>query len=266
MIWFGRAVTGLPLPWERSVEHWLHHTAEPNRLWLAWQAPDPSERFRWAVGELLNKPAGPVLRYLMPGAEFDARNVGRPYEEAASLGYAGYPAFNPRQPVHTEGVLEAFRRRLPPRSRADFQNYLAHFRIPPTATVSDWSLLGLTEAKLPSDGFALVDPLDEGVIPRDLLLEVAGFRHYADKATVPIVPGQLLQLVPEPTNPHDPNAVMVQLHGQCLGYINRLQNEPLLRWLLGASVEAWVSRLNGKAGHPRLFIFIQIRPSVSLAA
>jgi hypothetical protein len=250
------------------VEHWLHFTPEPNRLWLAWQPPDldPTKRHRWAVGELVNRPTGPILRYLLPGPEFEAQNSARPYEDAVALGYAGYPAFNPRQTVHTDGVLEAFQRRLPPRNRPDFPNYLSHFRIPATASVSDWSLLGITEAKLPSDGFSLVDPLDGDVLPRDLLLEVAGFRHYAAKATQPIMAGQPLQLVLEPTNKHDANAVAVHLHGQILGYINRLQARPIGRWLREASVEAWVSRRNGRADHPRLFIFIQIRPSVSLAA
>jgi HIRAN domain len=266
VIWFERAETVSPPHWERNVERWLQHMPEPNRLWLAWQAPDPAERYRWAVGELVIHAAGPLLRYLMPGAEFEAQNAGRRYDEAARLGYAGYPAFNPRQPVHTDGVMEAFQRRIPPRNRADFTNYLSHFRIPATAAVSDWSLLGITEAKLPSDGFSLVDPLDSGTMPRDLLLEAAGFRHHANKVTTPVQAGQPLQLVPEPENQHDPNAVAIRRNGECLGYINRLQNGPIGRWLHEARVEAWVSRLNGKAGHPRLFIFIQIRPPVSLAA
>jgi hypothetical protein len=29
------------------------------------------------------------------------------------------------------------------------------------------------------------------------------------------------QLIPEPTNPHDPKAVMVQVDGECVGYLSR---------------------------------------------
>ncbi len=28
-------------------------------------------------------------------------------------------------------------------------------------------------------------------------------------------------LVPEPSNPHDPNAVMIQINGQCIGHLSR---------------------------------------------
>lgn len=31
----------------------------------------------------------------------------------------------------------------------------------------------------------------------------------------------IAELLPEPTNPHDPNAVMVRVEGKCVGYLSR---------------------------------------------
>lgn len=31
----------------------------------------------------------------------------------------------------------------------------------------------------------------------------------------------IAELVPEPTNPHDPNAIMVKVEGKCVGYLSR---------------------------------------------
>jgi HIRAN domain len=31
----------------------------------------------------------------------------------------------------------------------------------------------------------------------------------------------IAELVPEPTNPHDPNAIMVRVEGRCVGYLSR---------------------------------------------
>lgn len=60
-------------------------------------------------------------------------------------------------------------------------------------------------------------------------LPVVGESHY-QPALVAITgssPGQdvahecLAELVPEPTNPHDPNAIMVKVEGKCVGYLSR---------------------------------------------
>ncbi len=248
------------------MEHWLHYTPEPSKLWLAWQAPDPSERFRWAVGQLLSTPDGLIFQYLNPGAEFEAVNHGRSYEQLLSQGFSGYPAFSLKQTSHGAGVLEAFKRRLPPRNREDFVDYQRHFRLTERANLSDFALLGITEGKLPNDGFSLVDPLVADVAYRDLLLEVAGFRYYEEQRRDDLRVGCSVYLVPEPTNRQDPLAVAVHQNGQTIGYINRLQAPAFLRWLDENRVEAWIERVNGKPNHPRMFIFIEVRPKLSVAA
>jgi hypothetical protein len=239
----------------------IRHLCEPDRLYLAWQAPDGvGTRFRWAVATVVPSTDGCRLRYLI-GDEFKAANQGLDHSELASLGYQGYPAFNPRRLEHSDGVLEAFLRRLPPRNRPDYAAYQSQFRIDPEAKPSDLAMLAATEAKLPSDGFSLVDTLNPNSSSCDLLLEIAGFRHYADKVSRDLEIGQPVEVLPEPDNEYDPGAVVVRAHGERLGYINRLQAPTFLRWLAERNVVAEIERLNGSRDKPRAFIFVRVRPT-----
>jgi hypothetical protein len=61
----------------------------------------------------------------------------------------------------------------------------------------------------------------------------------------------LAELVPEPTNPHDPNAIMVKVEGRCVGYLSR-QNA--LKF--GPHIKAMI-----KAGQPTICnAFIGCKP------
>jgi hypothetical protein len=162
-------------------------------------------------------------------------------------------------------VMAAFLRRLPPRSRPDFEAYKAHFRLSRATELSDFAMLAYTEAKLPSDGFSLVNTLEGVSAPCELMLEVAGYRYYI-KQTRPLHIGQRAKLVPEPTNPKDANAISVQVDDQIIGYVNRLQTEAFHRWIGKGEVMAEIERLNGSADRPRAFIFVWVRPSTSIAA
>jgi HIRAN domain len=240
--------------------NWIEHICEPRRLILAWQAPDNTGvRFRWAVGELTPHDGAMSLRYFS-GEEFCRLNQGKSVEELSALGYRGYPGFRTKEAVHSNGVLEAFMRRLTPASRADFAEYREHFRLKPESKLSEFAMLGYTEAKLPSDGFSVVTPLEYTDDRFELMLEVAGFRYYA-KAIRPIAVGDVATFKPEPSNEHDPNAVMVCVDDQRIGYVNRLQAPAFQRWLNDRHLEALVERVNGHPDRPRVFMFVRITPS-----
>lgn len=248
------------------MAHLIEALCEPRQLFLAWQSPnlDPKKRYRWAVGLIVPRASEFTLHYFRSGQEFEEHNQGRPYRELADLGYAGYPAFDPAQKDHEVGVRAALMRRLPPRQRSDFGDYLRLFHLPENAPLSDLSLLGRTEATLPSDGFSLVDPLDGGAAACDVLLEVAGYRHYAGDA--PAAVGEAVEILREPDNSFDPDAVELRVQGIRLGYVNRLQARAFHGWLEHASIDAWVERLNGTSERPRAFIFVRVRPSQRRAA
>lgn len=239
----------------------IRHIVEPPRLILAWQAPDEfNDRTRFAVGEL--NPRGDdtaCLRYFGDSEQFAELNPGKTYDQLKSYGYAGYPGFSTEKAEHDAGVIEAFMRRLPPRSRSDFANYIAHLRIAPDASVTDFSLLGLSEAQLPSDGFSLVDPLSVGIEARELICEVAGYRYYARKPDFIAPPiGARIEICPEPENAFDPNAVACQFGGEKIGNINRLQAATYGTWAKQQRVSAVVDRVNGTEERPRLFLFVEI--------
>ena len=246
------------------MANWIEIAPEPTSLFLAWQAPDHmGDRFRWAVGLLERSAAGDCsLRYLQPGLDFETHNQGRRFEEVLKLGYQGYPAFSLRRERHSVGVLSALMRRLPPPSRPDFAEYKRQFRLPPYLFVSNFALLGRTEAKLPGDGFSVVDPLDGSVQHCDLMLEMVGHRYYAEENQLAV--GDSVELRPEPENEHDPNAVVIQMvNGLKVGCINRLQTAAFRQWLSETRVTAVVERLNGRPGKPRAFIFVRVRPSTA---
>ncbi len=246
----------------------IERVVEPRKLLLAWQAPDSrdSDRFRWVVAILDCSGNNCTLRYLRDDAEFRSLNAGRELADLHALGYEGFPAFNMKRLVHDRGVLRTFMRRLPPRSRSDFQEYEQQFRLSPRLEFSDVALLGLTEAKLPSDGFSLVDPLDPDATHCDLMLEIAGYRYHAPAENAGMRIGMPVELQPEPENPHDTNAVRIDAGRRKLGYVNRLQAPTFRRWLETRRVTCVIERLNGRPGHPRAFVFVRVRPLVLKAA
>jgi hypothetical protein len=237
------------------MPNWIEHIWEPTRLYLAWQAPEHlKERKRFAVGELVRAGNDCNLRY------FENDEV----REAQNLGFLGYPAFKLGRKEY-QNVLATFLRRLPPRGRSDFDSYMAHFRLPPAVKLSDFALLAYTEAKLPSDGFSLVNSLDEMRRPCEFVLEVAGYRHYANK-TKPLAVSEAVELVAEPENPFDQNAIAVKASGDTIGYINRLQTHAFHNWIRDQAVVAIIERLNGTAPKPRAFIFVWVKQAQSRAA
>lgn len=74
---------------------------------------------------------------------------------------------------------------------------------------------------------------------------LAGLRHYdAGGVWREMSPGDRLELVREPDNPYDANAVRIEWRGRKLGYLPRRDNTAVARQLdRGAALEARVSQL-----------------------
>ena len=88
---------------------------------------------------------------------------------------------------------------------------------------------------------------------------LAGFRYYdARQVWDTMQVGDTLELVREPANPYDANAVRVEWRGHKLGYVPRADNRAVaLHMDRGGNVEARISRLR-EHRNPRLRIEFEV--------
>lgn len=235
--------------------NFIEHVLEPKRLLLVWQGPEGSSRTRHTVAELVRQSDGQVrFRYLTDGADFSA---------ARAEGFVNYPAFRKVDQTYDLGVVDTFIRRLPPRTRGDYAQYLEQFRLRPETSISDFALLAYTGARLPSDGFSIVNPLEDVSQAAELLIEVAGFRHAAEVSLDVLRIGDEIQFVPEPGNPRDPDAMAVLADGQKIGYVPRQQSHAVRTLLDGRTLRGHIERVNGSHERPLVFVFTEVRPLAS---
>lgn len=233
--------------------NFIEHVLEPKRLLLVWQAPEgSSRRSRYAVAELVRQGDEQVrFQYLVDTPDF---------KSACAEGFVNFPAFRKVEQSYDLGVADTFIRRLPPPTRGDYAQYLEQFRLRPDTKISEFALLAYTGAKLPSDGFSIINPLDRVDVEGELLIEVAGFRHASQVPMESLRPGVFVQFAPEPTNAYDADALAVLVRGQKIGYVPRQQARAVREQYEGGSISAQIERLNGSSERPLVYLFAAIRP------
>lgn len=233
--------------------NFIEHVHEPLRLLLVWQEPEGA-RTRRAVAEIerphVSAPAR--LRYLVGTDDMAS---------AKTEGFVCFPAFPDLDATYDLGVIETFMRRLPPRTRGDYGQYLEQFRLRPETRITDMALLAYTGAKLPSDGFSIVNPLDGVNAECELLIEVAGFRHVASIPSSELSLGSPAQLVAEPHNTFDPNAVAVHVDEHRIGCVPRQQALAVRQLVATNAITVTVERINGKPERPLIYLFARIHPA-----
>ncbi len=231
------------------MTHLLQHVVEPERLLLTWQPPDDGTtiRTRRIVAELTYSDdcESVTFTYLFDTPDF---------LEAKAAGFLGYPAFRLKTATHTQGVMSAFMRRLPPRKREDFGAYLAQHWLPNPFTLSDFALLGYTGAKLPSDGFALVPAFDPARLPCEYVTEIAGTRHMGPEVFDSAQVGDVVTLQADSANPVDSKALLVMKGDMRLGYINRALLPAVHGWLQYANLHCELVKKADRSGRPLLYM------------
>ncbi|MFI4938611.1 MAG: hypothetical protein ACHQJ6_08935 [Candidatus Berkiellales bacterium] len=221
----------------------IEHIIEPSTLLLAWQSPE--ERIRYIVGEIKREGDETSLTYLHHTKDFQA---------AIIKGFTPYPAFLELHKIH-HNVIDAFMRRLPPRTRGDFSQYLEGLRLKPDAKLSDFALLGYSGAKLLSDSFSLIHPFDHVTDRCELLLEAAGYRYR--KAQVQI--DQPAVFVKDLFKEEE--AIGIDVNGNRIGYVNRGLLPTFIDWLKSNRIEsATVEKISGTAENPYVYLFVKILP------
>lgn len=80
---------------------------------------------------------------------------------------------------------------------------------------------------------------------------LAGFQYHAGQALFPLMSaGDRLELIREPDNPHDVQAILVTWRGAVIGYLPRLENLDLARLMdRGLAVSGRILRLQPSRDH-----------------
>lgn len=228
--------------------HFIEQIVEPNVLFLAWQSLNEKHRTRYIVARLERSGENVSLTYLADTDDF---------HRAKEHGFEFYPAFKDIHKTH-ENVLDTFMRRLPPRSRGDFPEYLKNFRIKADAEFSDFALLGYTGAKLPTDSFSIIHPFINVSSECGLLIEAAGYRFAGG---IPAEVGTPVSFVIIPK--HDvTQEVAITIHNKeskTIGFVPRGLINTFVDWLSNKrSIGAWIEKVNGTSEKPRAYIFVKV--------
>ncbi len=226
----------------------IEHIIEPKKLLLTWQSADEVRRTRYVVGELQLTESGVTLTYVSNTKDFS---------EAQSRGFQAYPAFLDTNATH-HNVLDAFMRRLPPRSRGDFVQYLEGLRLKPNSPLSDFALLGYSGARLPTDGFSVIHPFIEAEGPCELLLEATGFRQIHQDFNFLNI-GDSVTFASEYNQEVQEEAIRINVNNTLIGYVTRALLPTFQAWLNEGRVQdARIEKINAIPGKPTVYVFVKI--------
>ena len=227
---------------------------QTRRALLTWQRPleQPGSRDRFAVAELLQCEGGVAFSYLGEGS----------LAPALEAGFSGYPGLALGEAHEADTAIDVLARRLPPRDRPDFDDFMETFGLSPQADFSDLSLLAYTGARLTGDSFGVTETFEGFDRPFRYVFDVSGYRHYRSGAPDLAVDEPVI-FRRDPTNEHDSDAIEIARENDArLGYVNRLQAQTVQRWIEHGSIDARVFRLGGHSVYPRLFVMADIEPAL----
>jgi len=225
----------------------IEHIIEPTKLLLTWRSPDEQQRTRFIIGELNRVGDEISLTYLNNTADF---------ANAVQMGFSSYPAFQDTAIAH-HNVINTFMRRLPPRSRGDFSQYLEGLRLKPDAQLSDFALLGYSGAKLPADGFSLIHPFENVNTACELFIEATGYSQMVKDSNINA--GDAVAFTLEQNDDVHEEAILISVHDKPVGYITRALIPTFKQWLIDKRISgAWVEKTNGTQTKPTLYLLVKI--------
>ncbi|MGI8170375.1 HIRAN domain-containing protein [Enterococcus lactis] len=169
------------------------------RLCLLWQ--NTETRSWYHVGNLIQKEDSTF------SFSYEHRNKERGLEEALEVGYLSHPAFPDLfKTYYSEKLFSAFSRRLPNRSRKDYEYFFEIFD--KMEETNSFDLLELTGGSLHTDSYEFVKPILKkgGLFEIDCFLR--GWRHYNSEDVI-LSNKTKLFLEAEDENKFDNNAVCV---------------------------------------------------------
>jgi hypothetical protein len=134
--------------------------------------------------------------------------------------------------------------------------------------------MGLFRSRRRQRTVGVVDVSADVWVTMEERIEVVGESHYqpAIRKACGWKPGTdtlfdcLAELVPEPTNPHDPNAIMVKIDGRQVGYLSRRDaveygayiSQAILQQGTGMCRAVIAGRANGETANLGVFLHVEV--------
>lgn len=232
--------------------HFIENIVEPTKLLMTWSSSEQIHRTRYTIAELHKVGDKVTLRYLANTKDF---------REAQKKGFESYPAFPNTDIEYDHGVVDVLMRRLAPKSRSDYSQYLTNYRIKPETKLSNFGLLGYTGARLPSDGFAIINPFFKTEGPFEFLVEIAGYRHLSKTEASTLI-GSKASFRKNFDNERQEDTVEIFINETHTGYITRALVPDFIAWMKSGRIkDSWVEKINGNPGHPLIFLFVKFAAS-----
>lgn len=221
----------------------LYRPAQFRKIALVWRtAPGQGRR---VVGSLERMDQGYRFGY-------DGSGLDRALDE----GFQGYPGMPDLRNVYNGQALASFASRLPSRERIGFDALMRAWG--GSAEMNDFDLLGTTGGRLPTDMFEFISHV-EPVVGTEFVTDLA--RVGDDRGTLPLEafePGTEFDLVPEPENAFDPQAIQVCYRGEQIGYLKTVHCAAVAQALReGIPVHARFERARTNGYQPEVIARVQ---------
>jgi hypothetical protein len=214
------------------------------RLIVAWQHPET--RLISAVGVLeAGFDHGYRFRYLRPAGKVPAFQP-----------FLGFPELT--AVYESARLFPFFAQRIMSDRRPDFPLYLRQLHLAEDA--SPWEQMARSEGRRTGDTVQLFPvPLVRPDGSTTCRFLVHGIRHVCGGVLPPLRPGEALTVLPEPTNPVNPEAVLVcSAVGERLGYVPDMLLDHLHVVARAGEFELAVEHVNGPEAPPHLRLLARL--------
>jgi hypothetical protein len=231
------------------------------KLWLVWK--DPNTRQRFVVGRLWYD-FKYYFQYFQVKDQNGINNFG--LDLAEEFGFRKLEPFQDLHVYSNRTLFQVFNRRLPDRTRPDFDILVKEYRLNPDCTPLE--LLEATGGRLATDTLEFVTPFTfEESGKFDIDFYIAGWRYYNGESIFDeLKNGTPLKLSLDPTNQYDPFAIKVLGPGDVmLGYVPVYYSRYLDEVVKNNNYQAHVER-TGALNNPQIRVLINVQGVVSSLA
>lgn len=204
-----------------------------DKLLVIWQ--DNVTRLRWVIGSLTKKDS------------YEFQYNTDTIQALRNKGFTGLIAFPELNKKYlSKNLFASFVSRLPDKRRSDIKEVLKTYEL---ETYDEFELLKKSGGRLPIDSLEFVEPID---LSKKLIVRqfyIAGVRFNCDKScsTISSIPiNATLEIMSEPENSFDENAVSILYHGNKIGYVPSYFSKELTKAINNRNIILKIVRINAR--------------------